>query len=57
MRQPIFTNNQIYHIYNRGTEKRNIFLDDKDYFRFIHDLFEFNDETPAANIYYKRNKS
>jgi len=56
MQQPIFADNQIYHIYNRGVEKRNIFLDDKDRFRFIHDLFEFNDETPAANIYYKLNK-
>jgi len=57
MQQPIFADDQIYHIYNRGVEKRNIFLDDQDRFRFIHDLFEFNDETPAANIYYKRNKS
>ena len=56
MQQPIFADNQIYHIYNRGVEKRNIFLDDQDRFRFIHDLFEFNDETPAANIYYKLNK-
>lgn len=53
MRKVIFTNNEIYHIYNRGVEKRKIFLDDKDYFRFVHDLFEFNDERPAENIYYK----
>jgi len=53
MRKTIFANNEIYHIYNRGVEKRKIFLDDKDYFRFIHDLFEFNDEAPAENIYYK----
>lgn len=43
----------IYHIYNRGVDKRKIFLDEEDYFRFIHDLFEFNDEAPAINIYYK----
>ncbi len=53
MTKPAFVNNQIYHIYNRGVEKRNIFLDKQDYFRFIHNLFEFNDEEPAANIYYK----
>ncbi len=46
------TNNEIYHIINRGTDKRKIFLDDKDYLRFIHDLFEFNDEKPAFNIGY-----
>jgi putative transposase len=43
---------EIYHVYNRGTEKRKIFLEDKDYLRFIHDLFEFNDENPAFNIGY-----
>lgn len=53
MRKTIFANNEIYHIYNRGVEKRKIFLDDQDYFRFVHDLFEFNDEAPAENIYYK----
>lgn len=53
MRKITFENNEIYHIINRGVEKRNIFLDDKDYLRFMHDLYEFNDEAPAENIYYK----
>ncbi len=53
MKRPAFTNNQIYHVYNRGVDKRKVFLDEQDYFRFIHDLFEFNDEAPALNIYYK----
>ena len=35
---------EIYHILNRGVDKRKIFLDKQDYFRFIHDLFEFNDQ-------------
>ncbi len=48
--------NEIYHVYNRGVEKRNIFLNDQDRFRFIHNLFEFNDEAPAANNYYKISK-
>lgn len=54
MNRPKFCNNQIYHIYNRGVDKRNIFIDDKDYLRFIHDLFEFNDTKPAVNFYYKQ---
>lgn len=53
MKNPRFVNDQIYHIYNRGIEKRKIFLDDEDYFRFVHDLFEFNDTEPALNLYYK----
>lgn len=52
MRKPQFVENQIYHVYNRGVEKRNIFSADKDYFRFIHDLFEFNDEDPTFNVAY-----
>lgn len=34
----------IYHVLNRGVDKREIFLDKQDYFRFIHDLFVFNDK-------------
>jgi putative transposase len=54
MRKPQFINERIYHIYNRGVEKRDIFMDIKDYFRFIHDLFEFNDKEPAGK-YFKMN--
>jgi len=58
MQKPQFVENQIYHIYNRGVEKRDIFLDDKDYLRFIHDLFEFNDRDSAFNVaYYFNSKS
>lgn len=41
--------NELYHVYNRGTDKRKIFLDNYDYLRFIHDLFEFNNEEPVLN--------
>ena len=37
-----FINDQYYHVYNRGTDKRQIFLDSSDYVRFIHYLYEFN---------------
>lgn len=43
---------EIYHILNRGVDKRKIFLDNKDYFRFIHNLFEFNDQNPVNNNFY-----
>lgn len=52
MKKPVFVNERIYHIYNRGVEKRTIFIDDADRFRFIHDLFEFNDILPASNVQY-----
>lgn len=52
MKKPQFSEGQIYHVYNRGVEKRSIFLSDKDYRRFIHGLFEFNDEAPVLNSGY-----
>jgi len=54
MRNIKFVNGEIYHIYNRSVENRKIFLDDQDKFRFVHNLFEFNDEMPAVNLYYKK---
>lgn len=32
-----------FHVLNRGVDKRKVFLNEKDYLRFIHDLYEFND--------------
>lgn len=40
---------ETYHVLSRGIEKRKIFLDKKDYLRFVHDLYEFNDENPVEN--------
>ena len=50
MRRVNFANDYFYHIYNRGTDKRKIFLDEKDYFRLIHDLYEFNNDSAALNV-------
>ena len=42
-----YVNNYFYHIYNRGIDGRDIFNEEKDYLRFIHCLYEFNDKRPA----------
>jgi len=42
---------EYYHIYNRGVEKRTIFLDGADYFRFILGMREFNDINPVFNLH------
>lgn len=55
MKRPKFVENEIYHIYNRGVEKRDIFINDRDYLRFIHDLFEFNDKNATFNFNYHIN--
>ena len=39
----------LYHALNRGVDKRSIFLEDGDRVRFIHDLYIFNQATPANN--------
>jgi len=52
MRKIIFENEKYYHIYNRGVEKHDIFRDDKDRFRFIHDLYEFNNKDAVLNNQY-----
>ena len=44
---------EIFHTLNRGVDKRKIFMDEQDYFRFIHDLFEFNDQNPLNNSTYR----
>ena len=43
---------KIYHLLNRGVDKRKIFMDKEDHLRFIHDLFEFNDLNPVADVLY-----
>lgn len=43
---------QLIHVLNRGVDKRKIFLDDQDRFRFIHDLFEFNNQEKVKNLFY-----
>ncbi|UCB57613.1 MAG: transposase [Candidatus Omnitrophota bacterium] len=56
MRKVHFANDYYYHTYNRGVDKRKIFLNKIHYFRFIHSLFEFNDLTAAINFGWKMKK-
>ncbi len=50
--QRIFINGEIQHLFNRGVEKRDIFMEDSDRFRFIFCLYECND----ANFVIMRNR-
>ena len=51
MRKFQFQADKFYHIYNRGTEKRDIFLDKYDYIRFIRSMREFNSVEPVESLY------
>lgn len=44
-----FTENGIYHVYNRGVEKRDIFLDEQDYAVFLHLLKYYLSPTSLNN--------
>ena len=45
MRKVQFINEEYYHIYNRGVDKRQIFLDEEDHFKFLKSLKEFNNKS------------
>ncbi len=47
MKRPLFAPNEFYHLYNRGTEKRNIFIEDGDYRRFMTLLYLANQNKPT----------
>lgn len=51
MRKEPFINEQFYHIYNRGVDKRNIFEDQCDMQRFFQSMNEFNVIEPIGSIY------
>jgi len=57
MRKTQFVEGQFYHVYNRGTEKRKIFLDDRDYQRFLLSMRLMNDEKEGLMIAWRDYKS
>lgn len=53
MRKQPLVENEYYHIYNRGVDKRDIFQDNSDYQRFFKCLTEFNCKDPIGSLYEK----
>ncbi len=51
MRKHAFVNDEIYHIYNRGVDKRSIFMDRDDLDRFLTSLSIFNTADPVGSLY------
>lgn len=47
-----FQKGSYYHVYNRGTRKQKIFLQDKDYIRFLDRLKEYKDEFQITILSY-----
>jgi putative transposase len=57
MRKFKFERGNFYHIFNRGVEKREIFKNDNDRWRFLQGLFLFNDEKTMANLLWQMEKN
>ncbi|MCD6429536.1 transposase [bacterium] len=61
IKRPQIIKGEIYHVVSRAVEGVLLFKEEKDYFRMIHDLFEFNDENPTdwtyRQFYEKRSRS
>ena len=53
MRKQKLVTDNIYHIFNRGVEKRHIFMDEHDYLRFVNNLAIFNNTRPVLNAKYR----
>src|SRR3989338_5941081 len=51
MRNIKFAIKEFYHIYNRGVDKRNIFMNSDDVNRFLFCMLVFNTEDPVGSIY------
>jgi REP element-mobilizing transposase RayT len=52
---PLITGEK-YHVYNRGVDKRNTYLDKHDYLRFYETLAFFNTKEPTQNYKLAKNK-
>lgn len=51
MRRVKFQTGEYYHIYNRGVDKRNVFVGDRDFLRFIRSMREFNRVESIGSLY------
>ena len=51
-----YHNDRYYHIYNRGVDKRDVFLEDRDYFRFLEAMELLNDKRDGLMIRWRDQK-
>lgn len=55
--QAVFANGEFYHVFNRGVEKRTIFLDERDYQRFLCTLEYYRFKKPPIKFSLKNRPS
>ncbi len=49
-------NGETYHVFNRGVDKRDVFLGKEDYLRFYQSLYLFNSDEPIVNFTFARSR-
>jgi putative transposase len=54
MRKVAFVNGEFHHIYNRGVDKRKVFLDTEDFKRFLESIRKFNRLDAIGSLYEQR---
>jgi len=52
-RKILFANNEVYHVVNRGVEEREIFLDKRDYTRFLDAFIYYQKAKPPARFSFR----
>ncbi len=57
MRKIQFTNEETYHVYNRGVDKRDTFITENDYYRFLESIRLFKNERGNTNNFLSRKKT
>jgi putative transposase len=53
MRKTEFANEEYYHIFNRGVDKRDVFMCSADYERFLRSMQEFNRSDPIKSLFHQ----
>jgi putative transposase len=53
-RRVVLANNEVYHVINRGVEKRKIFLDKRDYSRFFRTFVYYQKANPPVRFSFKK---
>lgn len=56
MRRVIISDGEYYHVFNRGVDKRDIFMDEHDMERFLLSITDFYSTTPIGSLYENRFK-
>lgn len=49
-RKTVFANDHFYHVFNRGVEKRNIFVNTRDFKRFLQTVYYYQFEGPKPKF-------